>query len=102
MAWKSPRWCWALVTALLSDALSVRVALFSPAQWLLDAATAAVLFAVLGVRWPLLTALAVEAVPGLQLFPAWTLVVAALASTEMGKATQNTELIEPNVDATKE
>jgi hypothetical protein len=48
---------------------------------LLDAVTAVVLFAVLGFRWPLLSALAIEAVPGLQLFPAWTLVVAALAST---------------------
>ena len=81
VAWKRPRWRWALVTAGLSDALGFGVVLMPPVQWLLDAVTAGVLFAVLGFRWPLLSALAIEAVPGLQLFPAWTLVVAALAST---------------------
>ncbi len=79
---KSPRWRWAFVTAILSDAMGFGVALWPPAQWLLDAVTAGVLLAVLGFRWSLLAALAVEVVPGLQLFPAWTLVVAALAATE--------------------
>jgi hypothetical protein len=83
MAWKIPRWRWALVTAVLSDALGFGVGLFPPVQWLLDAVTAGVLFAVLGFRWPLLPALAVEVVPALQLFPAWTLAVAALAATNM-------------------
>ena len=77
-----PRWRWALMTAVLSDVLAFGVVLFPPGQWLLDAVTAVVLFTVLGFRWPLLTALAVEAVPALQVFPAWTLVVAALASTD--------------------
>jgi hypothetical protein len=81
-AWKSPRWRGALLTAVLSDALGFAAALYPPAQWVLDAVTAVVLFAVLGFRWPLLPALAIEAVPVLQLFPAWTLVVAALASAE--------------------
>jgi hypothetical protein len=49
---------------------------------LVDAVTAVVLFAVLGFRWPLLSALAIEVVPGLQLFPAWTFVVLALAAAE--------------------
>lgn len=84
-AWRSPRWRWALVTAALSDALGFGVALLPPVQWLLDAVTAVVLFAVLGFRWALLGALAVEVVPGLALFPAWTLVVAALAGTETKK-----------------
>ncbi|MGA8050133.1 MAG: hypothetical protein WCA09_08140 [Burkholderiales bacterium] len=81
-AWTLRRWRVALLTAVLSDALGFGVALYPPAQWLLDAVTAVVLFAVLGFRWPLLSALAIEAVPALQLFPAWTLVVVALASTE--------------------
>lgn len=81
-AWRLPRWRWALIVALLSDALGFGVALWPPLQWLLDAVTASVLFAVLGFRWPLLSALAIEAVPVLQLFPAWTLVVVALASAE--------------------
>ena len=74
-----------MVTAVLSDVLGFAVVLLPPVQWLLDAVTAAVLFAVLGFRWPLLPALAIEVVPGLQLFPAWTVVVMALASTELRK-----------------
>jgi len=81
VAMKSPRWRWALLTAALSDALGFGVTLLPPVQWVLDAATAAVLFIVLGFRWPLLSALVVEAVPGLELFPTWSLVVAALAAT---------------------
>ena len=81
-AWKQPRWRLALLTALLSDALGFGMLLFPPVQWLLDAITAAVLFALLGFRWPLLLSLAVEAVPGLQVFPAWTLVVLAMSATE--------------------
>jgi len=64
-AWRSRRWRGALLVAVLSDVLGFGVVLLPPLQWLLDAVTAAVLFAVLGFRWPLLTALAVEAVPGL-------------------------------------
>lgn len=82
LAWRIPRWRWALLIAVASDALGFGVALYPPIQWVLDAITAAVLFAALGFRWPLLPALAIEVVPGLQLFPAWTLVVSALASTE--------------------
>jgi hypothetical protein len=81
-AWKLPSWRRALVIALLSDALGFGVPLFPPAQWLLDAVTAAALFAVLGFRWALLSALVVEAVPALELFPAWTLAVAAMAGTD--------------------
>lgn len=84
-AWKLPRWRLALLTAALSDALGFGVVLLPPVQWSLDAVTVVVLFVLLGRRWQLLPALAVEVVPGLQLFPAWTLVVAALASTETAK-----------------
>jgi len=81
-AWSSPRWRRALVVAMVSDALGFGVALWPPAQWLLDATTALVLLVVLGFRWPLLSALVVEAIPALELFPAWTLVVAALAAAD--------------------
>ena len=94
MAWKFPRWRWALVTAALSDALGFGVLLIPPVQWLLDAVTAGVLFAVLGFRWPLLGALAIEVVPAVQLFPAWTLVVAALASTETRTSPPGTGAVE--------
>ena len=79
-ALQHPRWRWALLTAVVSDALGFGVVLLPPVQWALDAVTAGVLFAVLGFRWALLSALAIEVVPAVQLFPAWTLVVAALAS----------------------
>ena len=81
-AWRLPRWRWALLIAVVSDALGFGVALLPPAQWLLDAVTAALLLAVLGFRWSLMVALAIEVVPGLQLFPAWTLVVAALGGAQ--------------------
>ena len=68
--------------ALLSDALGFGVVLFPPAQWILDAVTAVALVLVLGFRWKLLMAMAVEVIPAIQLFPAWTLVVAAMAATE--------------------
>ena len=85
LAWKAPRWRWALLIAVASDAVGFGLALFPPGQWLVDAATAAALFAVLGFRWSLLTALAIEAVPVLQLFPAWTLAVVALAALDSEK-----------------
>jgi hypothetical protein len=81
-AWSLRRWRMALLIAVLSDALGFGVALYPPAQWLLDAITALLLIVALGFRWPLLSALAIEAVPALQLFPAWTLVVLAMASSE--------------------
>jgi len=86
MVWKTPRWRRALIIAVLSDALGFGVLLVPPVQWVLDALTAIALFAVLGFRRPLLLALAIEVVPWLQLFPAWTLVVAALAGTETRSA----------------
>ena len=82
VAWKSRRWRVALLVAVLSDVLGFGVALLPPVQWLLDAVTVAVLLAVLGFRWPLLVALAVEVVPALELFPAWTLVVVVLAAAD--------------------
>lgn len=85
LAWRSPRWPWALLVAVVSDALGFGVVLLPPVQWLLDAVTAVTLLAVLGFRWSLLGALAVEVVPGLAVFPAWTLVVAAMAATDTGR-----------------
>ena len=81
-AWRYPRWRLALLVAVISDALSFGVVLLPPVQWVVDAVTAVVLFAVLGFRWSLLTALVIESVPILELFPAWTLAVSALAGME--------------------
>ena len=78
-AWKIPRWRNALLIAVVSDALGFATVLLPPAQWLLDAVTAAALLMTLGFRWQLFAALAVEVVPAVQLFPAWTLVVLAMS-----------------------
>ncbi len=78
----SPRMRWALLIALLSDALGFGVVLFPLLQWLLDAITAIALLMVLGFRWPLLIALAFEVIPAIELFPAWTLVVLAMMASE--------------------
>lgn len=48
-------------------------------MWLVDAATALLLFAVLGWHWLLLPGLIFEAIPGLAVVPFWLLVVAGIA-----------------------
>ncbi len=83
---RSRRMLWALLIALVSDALGFGIVFFPPLQWILDAVTAAALLIVMGFRWPLLIALAVEAIPAFELFPAWTLVVISIAATENRKS----------------
>ncbi len=82
MAWKNPRWRVALIVAVVSDALGYSLGLIPPIQWVVDAVTAIVLLRVIGFSWPLLIALAVEAVPVLEVFPTWTLVILVMAGTE--------------------
>lgn len=91
LAWKNPKMRWALLIAVVSDVLGFAVVLLPPVQWTVDAVTAVALLLVLGYRWKLLVALAIEVVPAIQVFPAWTLVVLAIAATE-----NNTELQEHN------
>jgi hypothetical protein len=81
LAWKNPRLRRALVIAVVSDILGFAVVLLPTVQWALDAVTAVLLLLVLGFRWQLFIALAIEVIPFLELFPAWTLVVMALAAT---------------------
>ncbi len=81
-AWKIPRWRAALLIAAVSDAIGFGVVLFVPLQWAVDVLTAGALLWVLGLRWAIVPAVAVEVVPGLQLFPAWTLFVLAMAGTD--------------------
>jgi hypothetical protein len=81
-AWKIPRWRWAIIAAVASDGVGLALALTPPAFWVLDVVTVVLLFVLLGFRWSLVPALIFEMVPGLQVFPAWTLVVMALAAVE--------------------
>lgn len=84
-AWGRPAWRAAILVALASDALGFGVVLLLPLQWMLDSVTALAIWALLGFRWYLLPALAIEVVPALELFPAWTLAVAAYAAAEPAK-----------------
>jgi hypothetical protein len=79
-AWRNPNLRQALLIAMASDVLGFAVILLPPVQWALDAVTALLLLVILGFRWQLFLALIIEIVPFLEVFPAWTLVVIALAA----------------------
>jgi len=68
----------ALAIAAISDGVSMFSAFTPPVQIAVDVVTAGLLFGVMGFRWPLLPALAVEAVPGLAVFPTWSVAVGVL------------------------
>lgn len=68
----------ALLVAVASDALSLVFQIALPLQWVLDAVTALLLFAVLGWQPWLLPALVAEAIPGVATMPVWVLVVAII------------------------
>lgn len=86
LAWQSAPWRWALLVAGLSDIAGFWAMMFPPAQWVLDISTAIVLVFLLGFRWPILSVMVIEAVPFLQTFPAWILVVLALAASNNAEA----------------
>ncbi len=65
--------------AVVSDLISVWTQFLEPMQLTVDITTAALLFMVLGWRWPLLIGLFMEAVPGLAFVPSWVMVVGAIA-----------------------
>jgi hypothetical protein len=68
----------AFAVAGVSDFLSIWTEFAPPAQWLLDLATAGLLFLILGRKWALLPGLIIEAIPGMGVFPVWILVVLSL------------------------
>jgi hypothetical protein len=71
----------AMAIAVASDLASVWLEFVPPMQWTLDVATAGLLFLTLGRQWAILPALVAEAIPGIAMFPAWVLVVVAVATT---------------------
>jgi hypothetical protein len=88
------RWQGAMGLALASDAASFGLDAFGMGLGLViqvgvDLATAALLILILGFRWTLAVPLVVEAIPGLALFPTWTLAVAADAAVEKESDTKN-------------
>jgi len=81
-ALQTPRCRGALLVAVVSDSIGFGLGLIPPIQWVVDAVTVLVLLRVLGFSWPLMVALAVEAIPFLEVFPTWTLVVLVMAGTD--------------------
>jgi hypothetical protein len=69
----------AFVIAGISDAIGAFITALPPIGWLVDLATALLLFMVLGRQWLLLPGLALEAIPGLGVLPFWLVVVGAIA-----------------------
>jgi len=69
----------AFVMAGISDAIGAFLTPLPPIGWVVDLATALLLFMVLGRQWLLLPGLALEAIPGLGILPFWLLVVGAIA-----------------------
>src|SRR6202142_2608198 len=69
----------AFVLAAVSDGVSMWATFAPPIEWAIDAATAFLLFLILGRRWALLPGLIAEAIPGMGIFPVWVLVVASIA-----------------------
>jgi hypothetical protein len=68
----------AFLVAAVSDFLSFWTVLAPPMQWVIDLATALLLFLILGRRWAILPGLVAEAIPGMGIFPVWILVVLSL------------------------
>jgi hypothetical protein len=85
------QWRWAMLVAVISDIISFGLegllGLFSLGvsdlvQIPVDLLTAALIVVLLGFRWTLAIPLVAEAIPGLAIFPTWTLAVAAYAATD--------------------
>jgi hypothetical protein len=86
-----PKWRWVMLVAVLSDVLSFGLdgvlGLFSLGvsdlvEIPVDLVTAGIMIAVLGFRWTLAIPLVAEAIPGLAVFPTWTLAVGFYAATD--------------------
>ncbi|MCE9596144.1 MAG: hypothetical protein K8S98_18295 [Planctomycetes bacterium] len=69
----------AFAVAIAADTLFAWTEFMPVVGWLVDFGVALALFVLLGFRWALLPALVVELIPGLALFPTWTLAVTSLA-----------------------
>ncbi|HET6348047.1 MAG TPA: hypothetical protein VFH88_03090 [Candidatus Krumholzibacteria bacterium] len=77
------RWVVAFIVAVVSDVVSYFISFTFFPQIGVDAATAFVIWSVLGWRRVWLVALFAESIPGVSMFPTWTLVVLALKGRGM-------------------
>ena len=79
----------AFLIAAVSDFLSFWMVLAPPMQWVIDLATALLLFLILGRRWMLLPGLITEAIPGMGAFPVWVLVVLSIITYDEIRVRKN-------------
>jgi len=70
----------AFAVAAISDGLSFWLVIAPPVQCAVDLVTALLLFLLLGRKWMILPGLIAEAIPGLNIFPFWLLVVGSIAT----------------------
>jgi hypothetical protein len=68
----------AIAIAAASDILSFSFALAPPLQWSVDIVTAVLLYRTCRRGWATLAGFIAEAIPGLAVFPTWTVVVLAI------------------------
>jgi hypothetical protein len=68
------RWVAAFILAVASDAISFAASFSVFLQLGVDVATALLIWTVLGWRWILLVPMILEALPGVSMFPTWTIV----------------------------
>jgi hypothetical protein len=69
----------AFAVAAAADSIFLMAELMPVVAWTVDFGVAFALFVLLGFRWALVPVLIVELIPGLALFPTWTLAVTSLA-----------------------
>lgn len=69
----------AFAVAISADTLFAWTEFMPVVGWFVDFGVALALFVLLGFRWALVPVLVVELIPGLALFPTWTLAVTSLA-----------------------
>jgi len=91
---KAPEHRLAWLVAIAADALQIVAFPFfaeggiSPADTVLDVATGLILTKLLGWHWAFLPTMAVELIPGLDLFPTWTAAVFFVTRQRVRSANQ--------------
>jgi len=74
------RFALAMAVALIADGSQF---LIPPLWWLADGLALVALLFIIGPRIPIFITLFVEVIPGLELFPTWSLVVISIVATQI-------------------
>jgi hypothetical protein len=68
----------------------------SPADWLVDVVAAVVLSRLIGWHWAFFPSFVAELIPGMDLFPTWTLAVLYVASQRRSNGSADVEVLPPD------